>query len=58
VAAKAPKYRVLKGLNYPPDNKRANPGDIVDDLPDYSIAPLLRQDAIEPADEDNKETGK
>lgn len=58
MAAKAPKYRVLKGINYPPHNKRANPGDIIDDLPDYSINPLLHQEAIEPADEKKTEHGK
>lgn len=58
MAAKAPKYRVLKGLNYPPDNKRAEPGDVVDDLPDYSIQPLLHQEAIEPADEQKSEASK
>lgn len=58
VAAKAPKYKVLRGLNYPPDNKRAEAGDVVDDLPDYAIDPLLRQGAIEPADDKKPEPGK
>lgn len=58
MAAKAPKYLVLTGLNYPPDNKRAEPGDVVDDLPDYSIDPLLRQGAIEPAADKKTEPGK
>jgi hypothetical protein len=58
VAAKAPKFRVLKGINYPPDDKRAEPGDIVDDLPESSIRGLLHDDAIEPADEKKTETGK
>lgn len=58
MAAKAPKYRVLTGLNYPPDNRRAEPGDVVDDLPDYSIEPLLRAGVIESADEKKTEPGK
>lgn len=58
MAAKAPTYRVLVGINYPPDNKRAEPGDLVTDLPDFSIEPLLRQGAIEPADEKKTEPGK
>jgi hypothetical protein len=45
----APKYRVLVGLNYPPD-RRAEPGDIVDDIPPVSIPWLLRDRAIEAAD--------
>ena len=48
MAAKAPKYKVLVGINYPPDNKRAEPGTTVSDLPDYAIEPLLRQGVIEP----------
>jgi hypothetical protein len=42
-----PGYRVLAGLNYPPD-KRAEPGDVVTDLPGKSIKWLLEQGYIEP----------
>jgi len=40
------KYRVLTGINYPPD-KRAEPGDIVTDLPAKSIPWLIDNKAIE-----------
>jgi len=40
-------YRVLVGLNYPPDNTRAEIGDIVSDLPSKAIADLLAINAIE-----------
>ena len=40
------KYKVLIGLNYPPD-KRAEPGDVVDDLPQKSVSWLLEQGYIE-----------
>lgn len=39
-------YRVLIGMNYPPD-KRAEPGDIVTDLPAKSVSWLLEQGCIE-----------
>lgn len=42
-----PKYRVLRGLNYPP-GKRAEPGEVRDDIPDASIPWLLRVRAVEP----------
>lgn len=42
-----PKYRALRGLNYPP-GRRAEPGDTVDDLPEASVRWLLRRGAIEP----------
>ena len=44
------KYKILVGLNYPPD-KRAEPGDIVDDIPKRSIPWLLEQGYIELAEE-------
>lgn len=47
MATSKPKYRVLVGLNYPPDNKRAEVGDVVTDLPDFAIRTLLRDGAIE-----------
>lgn len=43
------KYRVLSGIDYPP-NKRAEAGDVVDDLPPKSIKWLLDSNIIEPAD--------
>lgn len=43
-----PAYRVLVGLDYPPD-RRAEPGDVVDDLPGKSIKWLTEQGLIEPA---------
>lgn len=43
-----PQYRVLTGLDYPP-NKRAEPGAIVSDLPAASVKWLKEQGHIEPA---------
>lgn len=40
------KYRVLQGIDYPP-NKRAEIGDVVEDLPPTSIKWLLESGAIE-----------
>ena len=42
------KYRVLQGIDYPP-NKRAEIGDVVEDLPATSIKWLLESGAIEDA---------
>lgn len=42
-------HRVLVGLNYPPD-KRAEPGDIVNDLPASSVKWLLAGGFIEEVD--------
>lgn len=44
-----PKYKVLVGIDYPP-NKRAEPGDVVEDLPPRSIKWLRESGAIEPLD--------
>lgn len=52
--ATATKYRVLTGLDYPP-NKRAEPGDVVDDLPGKSIKWLLEQGHVEKATEPVKD---
>ncbi|MFZ5852305.1 MAG: hypothetical protein ACOYY2_13055 [Actinomycetota bacterium] len=41
------RYRVLVGLDYPP-NRRAEAGDVVDDLPGSSIRWLVEQALIEP----------
>jgi hypothetical protein len=43
---KMAKYRVLQGIDYPP-NKRAEIGDVVEDLPATSIKWLLEVGAIE-----------
>lgn len=43
----SPRYRVLVGINYPPDERRAEPGDIVDDIPDYAQHKLEQAGAIE-----------
>jgi hypothetical protein len=40
------KYRVLQGIDYPP-NKRAEIGDVVEDLPATAIKWLLESGAIE-----------
>jgi hypothetical protein len=42
------KFRALVGLDYPP-GKRAEPGDVVGDLPDSSVKWLRKQGLIEPA---------
>ena len=39
------KYRVVRGLDY--GRKRAEPGDIVDDIPEKSLDWLLAQGHIE-----------
>lgn len=51
MADKPTKYRVLTGMNYPP-NKRAEAGDVVTDLPDFAVSKLLHAGHIEPADKD------
>lgn len=51
MANSKPKYRVLVGINYPP-GKRAEAGDVIDDLPHGSITALREQGVIEPATED------
>jgi len=42
-------YRVLAGISYPP-NKRAEIGDVVDDLPSRSIKWLLEAGVVEQVD--------
>lgn len=44
--ASKPRYRVNIGLNYPP-NRRAEPGDVVDDLPRTTVVLLQEQGVIE-----------
>lgn len=47
------RYRVLVGLNYPPD-RRAEAGDLVEDIPGSSIPGLLESGYIERADDKKK----
>lgn len=47
------RYRVLTGIDYPP-NKRAEAGDLVDDLPPTSVKWLLEVGAIEETGKDAK----
>jgi hypothetical protein len=49
-----PKYKILQGIDYPPD-KRAEVGDIVDDLPSRSIKWLREQNIIEAVDSKTKD---
>lgn len=42
-------YRVLTGLNF--GTERAEPGDVRDDIPEQSVAWLLKRGAIEEVDE-------
>jgi hypothetical protein len=44
-----PRYRVNVGIDYPP-NKRAEVGDIVEDIPSASLKWLVDQGIIELAD--------
>lgn len=44
-----PKFKVLTGLDYPPD-RRVEAGDIVEDLPAKSVKWLLDQGLIEKTD--------
>lgn len=48
-----PKYKVLKGIDYPP-NKRAEVGDVVEDLPSQSIKWLREQGIVELVDQKTK----
>lgn len=43
-------YRVLQGLDYPP-MRRAEPGDVVSDLPAESIPWLIESGAITPKED-------
>ena len=43
------RYRVIQGINYPP-NKRAEIGDVVDDLPSSAIKWLVAEGVVELAD--------
>lgn len=41
------RYKVLNGLNYPPNGQRAGAGSVVDDIPAASIPWLLEQGHVE-----------
>lgn len=47
------RYRVLQGIDYPP-NKRAEAGDVVDDLPATSVKWLLESGIIEDSSKPTK----
>ena len=47
------RYRVLQGIDYPP-NKRAEAGEIVTDLPPQSVKWLLESGIVEDADKPTK----
>ena len=46
-ANSAPKYLVLRGLNYGADGRRAEPGEVIDDVPTTLVADLKERRAIE-----------
>lgn len=52
MAEKTQQYRVLTGLNYGPKGKRAEPGDVVGDLPADSLGWLIEQGHVEPVTEE------
>lgn len=56
MTAKAKSYRVLVGIDYPPD-KRAEPDDEVYDIPESSAKWLLEQNLIEPVKPAKKKGG-
>lgn len=41
-------WRVLVGINYPPNDRRAEPDDVIDDLPAVSAGWMLAEGIIEP----------
>jgi hypothetical protein len=51
------RYRVLQGIDYPP-NKRAEVGDIVEDIPAQSVKWLLDSEIIEDTDKPAKKIEK
>jgi hypothetical protein len=46
----APDYEVLVGINYGPDQTRAEPGAVVSDLPAKSLGWLVEQQIVRLAD--------
>jgi len=51
------RYRVLQGIDYPP-NKRAEVGDVVEDIPAQSVKWLLDSGIIEDTDKPSKKIEK
>jgi len=51
------RYRVLQGIDYPP-NKRAEVGDVVEDIPAQSVKWLLDSEIIEDTDKPTKKNVK
>jgi hypothetical protein len=52
-----PQYEVKVGINYPPE-KRAEPGDIVDDLPEKSLPWLLEEGIVTEVGETSTEASE
>lgn len=48
-----PSYKILIGVNYPPD-KRAEIGDVVTDIPSSAVNWLLEQSVIEVVESSGK----
>lgn len=49
------RYRVLRGCNYPPGDRRAEPGETVSGLSSKAVAALRRLGAIEPIESEEPE---
>ena len=49
-------WLVKVGINYPPNDQRAEPGDIIDDLPALAAAWMLEDGVIEPAPKSSRST--
>lgn len=49
------RYRVLRGCNYPPGDKRAEPGEIISGLSAKAVTALNKLGAIEPAEREEPE---
>lgn len=45
-------FRVLRGCNFPPGDRRAEPGDLIDNISKRAADALLRLGAIEPVDDE------
>jgi hypothetical protein len=43
-------WKVLVGMNYPPNDRRAEPGEIVNDLPSSDVPWMLEQNLIGPVE--------
>lgn len=56
VKATSGPWRALVGLNYPPNDRRVEAGEIVDDLPSSDAASLLEQGIIEPVTASSEES--